>query len=306
MISSLALLSDLAAAVTPSPQPGPHTTASSNAALTVAQFCTTAVIGVAGFFLARIQVKNTQFKPDAIAIAQRGDIDGSIMKIAVRVSNDGGAPGMIRRIDVRHGPDFSLRRISGYTGWGLDSPLPFYLPGRASAEIVIEPPEGGAPFRETDRIVLEYGLAKKVTVEVLAYSYIGSVTILPPGSAPVSAPRLRKKEIGLRVHCGLLWGDSRKVEGAGYLIARSCHYSPWLPSRLPSTHTYVERARALASRWSAPLYERPGRQGPCLLGLSWIDGRRDGSSPPQHPTAGTRPRSPRHPGAGAPPPEASF
>jgi hypothetical protein len=52
-----------------------------------------------------------------------------------------------------------------------------------------------------------------------------------------------------------------------------------LPSRLPSAHTYVERARCRASRWSAPLYERPGRPVPCLLGLSWVDGRRDGSSP---------------------------
>lgn len=32
---------------------------------------------------------------------------------------------------------------------------------------------------------------------------------------------------------------------------------------------------------------------PCLLGLSWGDGGRDGSSPPPHPTAGTsaRPRA---------------
>jgi hypothetical protein len=35
----------------------------------------------------------------------------------------------------------------------------------------------------------------------------------------------------------------------------------------------------MASRWSAPLYERPGRHGPRLLGSAWVDGRRDGSSP---------------------------
>lgn len=59
----------------------------------------------------------------------------------------------------------------------------------------------------------------------------------------------------------------------------SAHHLPQLPSRLPSAHTYVERARVLASRWSAPLYERPGRQDPCLLGFAWVDGRRDGSFP---------------------------
>ncbi|MDQ0716507.1 hypothetical protein QFZ55_005959 [Streptomyces luteogriseus] len=53
------------------------------------------------------------------------------------------------------------------------------------------------------------------------------------------------------------------------------------PAPIPSAvdpHT-VERAWSLASRWSAPLYERPGRQGPRLLGFAWVDGRRDGSSP---------------------------
>ncbi|MFG2636228.1 tyrosine-type recombinase/integrase [Streptomyces sp. NPDC048362] len=59
---------------------------------------------------------------------------------------------------------------------------------------------------------------------------------------------------------------------------------PELPSRPPSTHTTVERAWSMASRWSAPLYERPGRQGPRLLGSAWVDGGRDGSSPRTPPT----------------------
>lgn len=45
------------------------------------------------------------------------------------------------------------------------------------------------------------------------------------------------------------------------------HHLPLLPSRLPSARTPVERAWFLASRWSALLYERSGRQGPRLLGL---------------------------------------
>ncbi len=71
------------------------------------------------------------------------------------------------------------------------------------------------------------------------------------------------------------------------------------PTPIPSAvdpHT-VEQARCRASRWSASLYERPGRPVPCLLGLSWVDGGRDGSSPPPHPTG-------RHPRA-APPPSRS-
>ncbi|CAM5726784.1 hypothetical protein STENM223S_07037 [Streptomyces tendae] len=56
---------------------------------------------------------------------------------------------------------------------------------------------------------------------------------------------------------------------------------PPSPTPIPSAvdpHT-VERAWPLASRWSAPLYERPGRQGSRLLGSAWVDGRRDGELP---------------------------
>lgn len=61
--------------------------------------------------------------------------------------------------------------------------------------------------------------------------------------------------------------------------ARFSHHSPQLPSRPPPTHTHVERAWSMASRWSALLYERPGRHGPRLLGFAWVDGGRDGSPP---------------------------
>ena len=66
------------------------------------------------------------------------------------------------------------------------------------------------------------------------------------------------------------------------------------PAPIPSAvdpHT-VERAWFLASRWSAPLYERPGRQGPRLLGSAWVDGGRDGSpqrTPSMGPRSGTAP-----------------
>jgi hypothetical protein len=59
----------------------------------------------------------------------------------------------------------------------------------------------------------------------------------------------------------------------------------------------VERAWFMASRWSAPLYERPGRHEPRLLGSAWVDGGRDGSTLRTPPTAGTRERRHRHLGA---------
>lgn len=191
-----ALIGLLALAASPTPQPGTPPAPPSNTPLTIAQLCTTAAIGIAGYFLARSQVKlariqaeNSQFSPKAIAIAQRAEVGHRrYVKIAVRVSNTGGAPGMIRRVDIRHGADFRRRRSCKYVGWGTENPLPFYLPGRASAVIVLEADVERELFRDTDRIVLEYGLDEELTVSIHNYSHIGSITILPPGSVPVSAP----------------------------------------------------------------------------------------------------------------------
>lgn len=81
---------------------------------------------------------------------------------------------------------------------------------------------------------------------------------------------------------------------------------PLAPAPIPSAvdpHT-VERAWFRASRWSAPLYERPGRPGPRLLGSAWVDGGRDGSPQRSPRWARSRVRRPLHPRVRAPPPEA--
>jgi hypothetical protein len=78
------------------------------------------------------------------------------------------------------------------------------------------------------------------------------------------------------------------------------------PTPIPSAvdpHT-VERAWFMASRWSAPLYERPGRHGPRLLGSAWVDGGRDGSSPRTPLRTRGRKRRPSIPVPADPPPEA--
>ncbi len=81
-------------------------------------------------------------------------------------------------------------------------------------------------------------------------------------------------------------------------------YPPQPPlAPIPSAvdpHT-VERAWFMASRWSAPLYERPGRHGPRLLGSAWVGGGRDGSSPRTPLRTRSRKRRPLHPGAGRSP-----
>lgn len=96
------------------------------------------------------------------------------------------------------------------------------------------------------------------------------------------------------VHCDLAESDR----------LRPTHTSPPLtPAPIPSAvdpHT-VERAWFMASRWSAPLYERPGRPGPRLLGSAWVGGGRDGSSPRTPLRTRCRERRPLHPGAGRSP-----
>jgi hypothetical protein len=99
--------------------------------------------------------------------------------------------------------------------------------------------------------------------------------------------------------------DLRSVEPRRQAVAASmlptATFSP--PAPIPSAvdpHT-VERAWFRASRWSAPLYERPGRPGPRLLGSAWVDGGRDGSTLSTPLRARGRRRRPLHPGAGRSP-----
>lgn len=80
------------------------------------------------------------------------------------------------------------------------------------------------------------------------------------------------------------------------------------PAPIPSAvdpHA-VERAWSMASRWSAPLYERPGRHGPRLLGFAWVDGGRDGSPLTRHNGPAIGDGAPSIPVPADPPPEALF
>lgn len=89
----------------------------------------------------------------------------------------------------------------------------------------------------------------------------------------------------------------------GLIAARPTGTHPLSPASIPyavDPHT-VERAWFMASRWSAPLYERPGRHGPRLLGSAWVDGVRDGSAPHAPLRTRSRERRPLHPGAGRSP-----
>ncbi|MEU8911795.1 hypothetical protein [Streptomyces nigrescens] len=183
--------------------PSPHSAAPSSsttttlaviqAVIAVLQFILAAILWRMNHRISQTQISNSSFEVEAIAIREVSK-DGTPVKLAVRVGNKGGSPGMIRKIDVQlpslDGTKARKRKVA-YTGWGARSPFPFYLPGRATAEVVIEP-EGGKVFGQEDVIVLHYGLAEKTTVRFTKtiqspYRIDGS-TVLPPGSLPVSSP----------------------------------------------------------------------------------------------------------------------
>lgn len=172
----------------PIPKSGSTSKQGPSVVLTIAQLCTTALIGVVGAIVSVIQVRNSRFKPGTLAVVEVDpDFEGNLKRIAIRISNKGGAAGMIRFIDIIDDAHDNVREVS-YVGWDPNEPVPFYLLGRASAEIVIEPgPED--VFTRNDRIKIGYGLNKEETVKVKSKAItISGSCVLPPGSSPVSAP----------------------------------------------------------------------------------------------------------------------
>ncbi len=121
----------------------------------------------------------------------------------------------------------------------------------------------------------------------------------PPGHESFSGLRRRTRvrpdaETPVRIRALATLGTSTPLRNAPHLNP------PLTRAPIPyavGPHT-VGRAWFMASRWSAPLYERPGRHGPRLHGSAWVDGRRDGSTL-AHATARRHSRT-------APPPSRSL
>ncbi|WP_406260516.1 hypothetical protein OIA45_19855 [Streptomyces chartreusis] len=167
-------------------------TSTVSTALTIAQVCTTAIIGIVASILAWVQSKNSRFRPRARAVVERDPANPQNLKrIAIRVSNKGGAAGTIRFIDVKYGVDFKNFRGANIVGWTPEFPIPFYLPGRAAAQVILEP-GAGEYFSSADRIVYGYGLKTEKRVKIIeGPARITGKSILPPGSLPEPEPELR-------------------------------------------------------------------------------------------------------------------
>ncbi|MFC9132886.1 hypothetical protein ACFT4A_39450 [Streptomyces sp. NPDC057099] len=156
--------------------------------MTVVQICTVGLIGIVGILISAVQVQNSRFAPKILAVVEPHPTDRNKLKrIAIRIANKGGASGMIRFIEVIDGPNDVVREVV-YVGWLHGEPFPFYLIGRASAEIIMEPGEGVTLLRY-DKIKIGYGLNKEKYVKVKSeVSEISESCVLPPDSSPVSPP----------------------------------------------------------------------------------------------------------------------
>jgi hypothetical protein len=121
----------------------------------------------------------------------------------------------------------------------------------------------------------------------------------PSTIAPKAAPTAHPLNATLRrsAQCGR--GSDRpnwRTKVGGVSVVEAAAFAallnpPLTPAPIPSAFGphIVERAWFMASRWSAPLYERPGRHGPRLLGSAWVEGGRDGS-PRRSPRSGRHSR----------------
>lgn len=122
---------------------------------------TWAVGGVAGY-IARRQLLNTSFRPTATAYWETewpaAHKDRNRRLILVQINNLGGAPGTVEGCSVTTSPDHDTFDEVDYVGWGEEpeSPLPFTLPGKSAATIVMKP-KSGQQFSAGRTILLQFG-----------------------------------------------------------------------------------------------------------------------------------------------------
>ncbi|MFM9698962.1 hypothetical protein [Streptomyces europaeiscabiei] len=147
------------------------------------------VIGVIGGTIAYQQLLNNSFRPAAKSYREEGwdDPEKDRMVIVVRIHNRGGADGMIERIDVT-GPGHEYIRKVNFRDWEGDRPpVPFILPGHASAVLVLTP-DDDMQFSTGERVLLTFNLGKPlcVNMQVKRQNFETVKNLLPPGSAPVT------------------------------------------------------------------------------------------------------------------------
>lgn len=88
--------------------------------------------------IAWLQYRNGVFRPKAMTSIE----EPTRGRVAVRITNHGGAAGMVERIELLTSRHEQAPLVDhDWEGWGSEAPLPFVLPGKASAVLVLKPKE---------------------------------------------------------------------------------------------------------------------------------------------------------------------
>jgi len=146
------------------------------------------VIGLVGAVIAYLQYRNSIFIPEVQAYTARATqhLPGR-RKVFVRVTNKGGASGMVDDVyvvDAWHEPvqDSSFRWI----GWEERTPVPFSLPGKSAAWLAIE---FKASLPANAGITVQFGAHGSRCGGLTEVDIAPSMrTALPPGSLGIIEP----------------------------------------------------------------------------------------------------------------------
>ena len=164
------------------------------------------VLGLVAAVIAVQQLMNSMFRPQAQSICEASEPEDPRRIIVVRITNRGGAAGMVESIDMVHSDhllkgrdrDVSVQE-KYYPNWELDQPpLPFLLPEKSSAVIVLGPCDEKG-FDKGRRAFVTYGNGKQVCVRLEHKKRINlepARTAIPPGplvnmgkKSPASTPK---------------------------------------------------------------------------------------------------------------------
>jgi hypothetical protein len=141
-------------------------------------------VGVLAAFIAWSQYRNGIFKPDAKVY-----VAPDARTVAVRIVNLGGAAGMVDRVDIINDHDGPLMDIDWGDDWRAHPPVPFILPGKASAILVLKT---ATDVRTQSRLEVVYGDASSSGCLELVETdgSLAEQTILPSGGLGIRRPPL--------------------------------------------------------------------------------------------------------------------
>lgn len=107
--------------------------------------------------------------------------------VAVRIVNLGGAAGMVDRVEIINDHDGPLMDLDWGDDWRAHPPVPFILPGKASAILVLKT---ATEVRKQSRLVVVYGDGTSSSCLELVESdgNLAEQTILPSGGLGIRHP----------------------------------------------------------------------------------------------------------------------